>query len=65
MKIIVDRQRCDGNGVCMGIAPEVFDVDDDLYLHVAENIPDDAELKARVRLSITSCPILALKLVED
>ncbi len=65
MKIIVDRQRCDGNGVCMGIAPEVFDVDDDLYLHVAENIPDDPELRARVRQSITSCPILALKLVED
>jgi len=65
MKIIVDRQRCDGNGVCMGIAPEVFDVDDDLYLHVAENIPDDPELRARVKQSITSCPILALKLVED
>lgn len=65
MKVIVDRQRCDGNGVCMGIAPEVFDVDDDLYLHIAENIPDDPELRARVRQSITSCPILALKLVED
>jgi ferredoxin len=65
MKVIVDRQRCDGNGVCMGIAPEVFDVDDDLYLHVAENIPDDPELIARVRQSITSCPVLALKLVEE
>jgi len=65
MKIIVDRQRCDGNGVCMGIAPEVFDVDDDLYLHVADNIPNDPELRARVRQSVTSCPILALKLVEE
>lgn len=65
MKIIVDRQRCDGNGVCMGIAPEVFDIDDDLYLHVAEPIPDDPEIRARVRQSVTSCPILALKLVED
>lgn len=65
MKIIVDRQRCDGNGVCMGIAPEVFDVDDDLVLHVAENIPEDPELRARVRQSVTSCPILALKLVEE
>ena len=65
MKIIVDRQRCDGNGVCMGIAPEVFDIDDDLYLHVAETIPDDPEIRARVRQSVTSCPILALKLIED
>ncbi|WP_018182908.1 ferredoxin [Kaistia granuli] len=64
MKIIVNRQSCDGNGVCMGIAPEVFDVDDDLYLHVAEPIPENSELRARVRQAVTSCPILALKLVE-
>lgn len=65
MKIIVDRQRCDGNGVCMGIAPEVFDVDDDLYLHVVDNIPNDPDIQARVRQAVTSCPILALKLIED
>ena len=65
MKIIVDRERCDGNGVCVGIAPEAFDVDDDLYLHVAENIPEDPEVRARVRQAVTSCPILALKLIED
>jgi ferredoxin len=65
MKIIVDRQRCDGNGVCMGIAPEVFDVDDDMYLHVAETIPDDPDVMARVRESVTACPVLALKLVKD
>jgi ferredoxin len=65
MKVIVDRQRCDGNGVCMGIAPEVFDVDDNLYLHIAENIPNDPDVIARVRQSITSCPVLALKLVEE
>lgn len=65
MKVIVDRQLCDGNGVCMGIAPEVFDVDDDLVLHIAEEIPDDPDIRARVRQSVTSCPILALKLVEE
>jgi len=65
MKVRVDRDRCDGNGVCMGIAPEVFDVDDNQYLHIAETIPDDPDLRARVRIAVTSCPILALKLVED
>jgi ferredoxin len=49
----------------MGIAPEVFDVDDNQYLHIAETIPDDPDLRARVRIAVTSCPILALKLVED
>jgi ferredoxin len=49
----------------MGIAPEVFDVDDDMYLHVAETIPDDPDVMARVRESVTACPVLALKLVKD
>ena len=34
MKILVDRSKCDGNGVCMGIAPDVFEVDDDMQLHI-------------------------------
>ncbi|GII66684.1 ferredoxin [Sphaerisporangium krabiense] len=64
MKITVDRNLCDGNGVCMGIAPDVFDIDDDLTLHIADEIPDDPEVHAQVRQSVTSCPVLALTLVE-
>ncbi|WP_069812695.1 ferredoxin [Streptomyces sp. TP-A0874] len=64
MKVTVDRTLCDGNGVCMGIAPEVFDIDDDLNLHVLDEIPNDPDVHARVRQSITSCPLLALTLVE-
>ncbi|GII87710.1 ferredoxin [Sphaerisporangium siamense] len=64
MKITVDRNLCDGNGVCMGIAPDVFDVDDDLTLHVTDEIPDDPDVHAQVRQSVTSCPVLALTLVE-
>lgn len=60
MKIHVNRDLCDGNGVCMGIAPEVFDLDDDLILHLIEPIPDDPDVQARVRQSVTSCPVLAL-----
>lgn len=65
MKVVVDRTRCDGNGVCVGIAPEVFDVDDKQYLHIAETIPQDPEVRARVWVAVTSCPVLALKLIED
>ncbi|GAA0821709.1 ferredoxin [Streptosporangium amethystogenes subsp. fukuiense] len=64
MKLTVDRNLCDGNGVCMGIAPEVFDIDDDLTLHIVDEIPDDPAVHARVRQSITSCPVLALTLEE-
>ena len=64
MKIIVDRDLCDGNGVCMGIVPEVYDIDDDQHLHIVEDIPDDPDTAARVRNSITACPELALTLDE-
>ncbi|MCW5253549.1 MULTISPECIES: ferredoxin [unclassified Streptomyces] len=64
MKVTVDRDLCDGNGVCMGIAPEIYDIDDDLRLHIVEDIPADPEIRARVRQSVTSCPILALTLSE-
>ncbi|MEU7688872.1 ferredoxin [Microbispora hainanensis] len=64
MKVTVDRTLCDGNGVCMGIAPDVFDVDDDLNLHIVDEIPDDPVIQAQVRQSITSCPVLALSLEE-
>lgn len=64
MKITVDRTLCDGNGVCMGLAPDVFDVDDDLNLHIAEEIPDDPAIQAAVRQAVTSCPVLALTLEE-
>ena len=49
-KIVVDFGLCESNGVCMGIIPEVFDLDDQDYLHVLtdEVTPDNEE---RVRES--------------
>jgi ferredoxin len=39
VKIVVDYDECASNAVCMGIAPEVFEVRDDGFLYVLnENI---------------------------
>ena len=43
-KIEVDFGLCESNGVCMGIIPEVFDLDDQDYLHV---LPDEADAGER------------------
>jgi ferredoxin len=29
MRVEVDRDRCEGNAVCVGIAPDLFDLDDE------------------------------------
>ena len=62
-KIVVDFGLCESNGVCMGIIPEVFDLDDDDYLHVlTEEVTPDNE--AQVRESVRQCPRQAISIVE-
>ena len=34
MRVEVDRDLCEANGVCAGLAPEVFDLDGEDYLHI-------------------------------
>ena len=36
-KVVVDFGLCESNGVCMGIIPEVFDLDDEDYLHILQD----------------------------
>ena len=63
MRVAVDRDRCEANGVCAGLAPEVFDLDDEDYLHIlAAEVP--APLSGAVRSAVVSCPKQALRLEE-
>ena len=48
MRVEVDHDRCEGNAVCVGIAPDVFDLDDDDYAVVkADPVPADQEARHR------------------
>ena len=59
MRIAVDRVRCEGNAVCIGIAPELFELDDEDYVVVtADPIPVDQEELAEQ--AIAECPRAAL-----
>jgi len=59
MRVAVDRDLCEANGVCAGLAPEVFDLDDEDYLHIlAGDVP--AALAGAVRSAVASCPKQAL-----
>ena len=63
MKVRADPDACEANGVCAGLAPGVFELDDDDNLHVpAGDVPDG--MAAAVRLAVRSCPKLALRLEE-
>ncbi len=63
MRVRVDLDACEANGVCVGLAPEVFELDDDDNLHVlADDVP--ADLLGTVRLAVRSCPKAALRLAD-
>ncbi len=62
-QIKVDYDECEANAVCVGIAPEVFDVDDDDNLNLLNERPE-GELLERVRNAVDSCPKRALFLEE-
>lgn len=63
MKVVVDFDLCESNAVCMGIAPEVFEVRDDDFLYVLNENPG-ADLHEKVREAVERCPKQAIKL-ED
>lgn len=62
MKVKVDRNLCIGAGTCTVIAPEVFELDDELKAVVKDpgGAPDDKILDAA-----KSCPVLAIILEDD
>ncbi|WP_437585644.1 ferredoxin [Sorangium sp. So ce1000] len=65
MKIILDDNLCEGNGVCESIAPELFRFDDGGRLHVHVVDAPTPEHRARAAQAVRYCPKGALRLVED
>ncbi|GAA2093892.1 ferredoxin [Actinomadura alba] len=63
MEVRVDPLVCEANGVCEGLAPEVFRLDDDDVLHIEQPNPP-AELADRVRHAVRSCPKAALSVSD-
>ena len=64
MRVIVDRDLCESNGVCEGLAPTVFRIDDNDELVILQEHPDES-LRAKVQDAVRSCPKQALSLQED
>jgi len=63
MKVVVDYDLCESNAVCMGIAPEVFEVRDDDNLYLLQEHPDDS-LRPKMEESVRRCPKQAIS-IED
>ena len=64
MKIVVDRDLCQGHGVCESEAPDVFSVSKKGVLTVIDETPAVA-MRPSVEQAVAFCPTKALRIEED
>jgi ferredoxin len=63
-KVEVDWDLCESNAICVGIAPEVFELRDDNYLYILDENPPDA-LRERCEQAVRQCPKQAVSITES
>ena len=63
-KVIVDYDLCESNAICMDVAPEVFELDDDDYLQVLDDAPGE-DMRAKVALAAERCPKQAISIADE
>ena len=59
MKYRVDKEKCIGCGVCLSIAPEFFEFDED-----GKSSPKKDDGDEKVREAANACPVGAI-IIED
>ena len=64
MRVAVDRARCEANGLYVGSAPSVFDLDDEAELTILDQaVPIESE--ADVYTAVSLCPVNALSVIDE
>ena len=64
MKVKADYSLCESNGFCERIAPEVFHLDENDDLWIANDGEVSPELGEKVREAVRTCPKAALSIEE-
>jgi ferredoxin len=64
MRIVVDKDLCESNGVCVRTAPDMFLIDDDDKMRLLVERPSPEQMD-RAREAVRRCPRRALSLVDD
>jgi ferredoxin len=64
LKASIDWDKCQGNGVCARVAPEIFSVDEQGNSDVLmEEVPEN--LRAKAMLAVRGCPVQAVSVVDE
>ncbi|WP_032388719.1 ferredoxin [Rhodococcoides fascians] len=60
MKIEVDRNKCEGHGLCEQVGPQVYQLDGEGELTILQHDSVDPDLQAQALSGARSCPVAAL-----
>lgn len=63
MRLVVDRDLCESNAVCVRTAPDMFVIDDSDKMRLLVEQPAGEQLE-KARAAVRRCPRRALSLVE-
>jgi ferredoxin len=61
VRIEVDRDVCEGLGMCEAMAHEYFELDDDDTMTVLDDSPPEVD-RSKVHAAVEACPVMALSL---
>lgn len=64
VRIVVDRDRCEGNARCEELAPSVFRIDEREQLQLLTDLPP-AAVRDAVEKAVARCPRQALSLIDE
>jgi ferredoxin len=64
MRVQADFDLCEANALCVGIAPETFELDDDDFLQILDESVTDDDLPV-VEQAVAACPKSAISIVEE
>jgi len=60
-RIVVDAARCEGHGMCVGVAPDVFALHDEGAVEVLTDTADAVETAATAAIA---CPVGAIRVAS-
>jgi ferredoxin len=64
MRIVVDRDLCEANAVCVRTAPDMFVIESNEKMKLLVDQPSSPEQIEKAKAAVRRCPRGALKLVE-
>jgi ferredoxin len=64
MRIVVDRDLCESNAVCVRTAPDLFRIDESNVMQLLAERPGADQLE-KARAAVRRCPRRALTLVDE